>query len=456
MMSIKLNKINSLIVLALFLIFFPVIIFLFGFIKWYYACIGTFLIFLGSVHFMNKLDDKQSEFQFNSINYYCIILLIIFIWVLFSGIGSFSYQNSDFNVRNAILRDLIIYDWPIYFDMTEMLGIDKVGLVYYFTFWMPSALVGKLFGLTIANIFLLLYSVLFLFVIYMLLEIILKKSSYWILFFLIMFSGLDVLGQYILNGSMNEILGLNHIEWWNSFGQYSSKSSYWILFFLIMFSGLDVLGQYILNGSMNEILGLNHIEWWNSFGQYSSNTTQLYWVFNQSLPIWLITELLLLNRNLKVVGFIGATAFCYSPWATFGVLPIAFYFLIHLCRNSKEKLREIFTISNIIYPLFILTVFGLFYLSTDSSSVSLNGFIWEFVDYSYIKFIMRYVLFVFVEVGIYFILLFKDYKKYNLFKLIMVLLIVVPLYKMTPANDFCMRTSIMPLFILMIFTIHYF
>jgi hypothetical protein len=70
-----------------------------------------------------------------------------FLWVALSGIGGFGLQNWDFNFRNAVLHDLVDYSWPVVYPQGRI-------LLYYFTYWLPAALAGKIFGWFGANIFL--------------------------------------------------------------------------------------------------------------------------------------------------------------------------------------------------------------------------------------------------------------------------------------------------------------
>ena len=41
-----------------------------------------------------------------------------------------------------------------------------------------------------------------------------------------------------------------------------------------------------------------HIEWWARFYQFSSFTTQLFWVFNQAVPAWIATLLVLSTKRV--------------------------------------------------------------------------------------------------------------------------------------------------------------
>ena len=91
-----------------------------------------------------------------------IIFLIAGLWCFLGGIGYFYYQSFDYHFRNAVFRDLINYDWPVFYDRAN------TPLVYYMGFWLVPALVGKflvLIGATNqgaflgANVFLLMYAI---------------------------------------------------------------------------------------------------------------------------------------------------------------------------------------------------------------------------------------------------------------------------------------------------------
>lgn len=139
------------------------------------------------------------------------------------------------------------------------------------------------------------------------------------------------------------------------------------------------------------------------------------------------------------------------------MIPIAVYLILKKIIKEKEtikNIKETFLSCEFINGLLVLIIFGTFYLSADSS-IKENGLIWNIENITFIQFIYTYLVFIFVEILIYFILLKNKYKKNGLFKLIFIELLLIPIYKMTPANDFCMRASIVPLFILMLYWIGY-
>jgi hypothetical protein len=175
-------------------------------------------------------------------------LFVIFVWVYFSGIGRFVFQNSDHSSRNGLFQTLVTEEWPVIYFSPEHYK-EPVALVYYFGFWLPAAIIGKIFGLT---------------------------AGYFAQFF---WASLGIFLFYYL-----------------IIAKYIKKIVFWPLLVLFFFSGLDILGMYLLGKKFSDISSTAHIEWWASYPvfQFSSMTTQLFWVFNQAVPAWLATLVLLM------------------------------------------------------------------------------------------------------------------------------------------------------------------
>lgn len=402
------KKSNTILYIALILLLVPIITFFVGYLKLYISIPCLTLLFICTYKLIRN-ENIEVKFNFSKIHVFIIIVLLILFWLYFSGIGSFSYQNEDHEVRNAVLHDLIDYKWPVTYDFTgfskkyqNIVGAHSAKFVYYFSYWLPASVIGKITNYDVANIFLFLYSFAMLLVIFLLIKNTTKLNPIYVLLIFIFFSGLDFLTN--IGGSFN----FSHLE----------------RFFTI---------------------------------QYSSNTTLLYWVFNQALPIWLITILIMHFKKVPSIIFIGCLSFCYSPFATIGLIPICIGYCLKQ-KDSKEKLFR-FINHNIVcfeslFMFTILIIFGTFYLSSQSS-ISFSGFTWVVRNMPFPVFIIIYLIFIFVEILIYALLIRNKYKNDLIYKIIFIELLLFPLYCITPANDFCMRASISALFIFMIFIIKY-
>lgn len=400
----KLEKFSFL--LSILYIILPIVIFFFGWIKVYFALpFSAVVVYFGYCLYKQlSINIGRRIFTRKNLPFWIVSLICICIWVYFSGIGSFSFQNRDFWVRNPIYRDLCINDWPVIFDLSlepayaqVITGTSKVAFSYYFTWWLPAALVAKCFTdiETAKNIALYIWT---------------------------------VLGCIIVLINIVHILG---------------ECKYRYLFILIFFSGLDVVGYLICGNAFSLV---EHMEWWPGFMiQYTSNTAQLYWVFNQSIPIWIITGLLLQLRDNKYIGGLCAMMFAYSPWATIGVFPFAFIGSF----REKEKICNAFNVSNILIVAVLAIGYGLFYISASGSSGGI-GTTLSYYRNDLFRFICIYVLFVFLECGAYLILSFKENKNDMYYYVVTAELLLFPLVWMRDGN-FTMRASIPALFILMIY-----
>ena len=85
-----------------------------------------------------------------------------------AGVGEYICTVQDHAYRRAILRDLIDYDWPVIYnystqtnpEVKEIFGIasGERAFSYYFIYWMPAALAGKMFGFEAGNFALFLWN----------------------------------------------------------------------------------------------------------------------------------------------------------------------------------------------------------------------------------------------------------------------------------------------------------
>ena len=363
------------------LLLIPILLFFLGFVRFYIGIVLSLIaIFLAYQSIKNY---SSCGYKLNK-KYWCIVLIFLFVWLFFSGIGGFSYQNDDFHVRNAVFRDLIYYRWPVKY--------DHAYFVYYFTYFLPSAFIGKITSFQFANIFLFFYS-----------YVCIVTTFYFI-------------------------------------HRFIKKDSYWILVIFILFSGLDILAAPF------KLFYLDHLEWWAGLFQYSSNTTQLYWVFNQSIPLWLILSLIININHNKSIVFLSSLSFFFSPYATICLIPIALYLYLKNTRNFSIK-HNILSF-DVLFSLLLIIVLGSFYLSGDGTYFS--GLIFNIVQ-NKTTILLTYFLFIGLELLLFIILTFRDNKKDILYRIIIVELLLIPLFVITKSNDFCMRSSIPALFLLMTF-----
>ncbi|MDE6849208.1 MAG: hypothetical protein K2J44_07660, partial [Ruminococcus sp.] len=138
----------------------PFLIFIFGWFKLPIAVISAGIVIAG-LYFAFRYAPKTDISQFSKENIPKILMIVIvaFIWVYMSGIGGFAFQNFDHMWRNAILKNLVEYEWPIIINDASPYFSEPVAMIYYFAFWLPAACVGKIMGLQAAHTFLYFWSV---------------------------------------------------------------------------------------------------------------------------------------------------------------------------------------------------------------------------------------------------------------------------------------------------------
>jgi len=334
-----------------------------------------------------------------------IILFVIFLWVYLSGIGGFVFQNSDHIFRNGIFQVLVEEKWPVVNFSIERFE-QPIALVYYFGFWLPPAIIGKLFGLTAGYIA----------------QVVWASTGIFLFYYLII-------------------------------AKYIQKIVCWTLLVLIFFSGLDILGMYLLERSFN--VGITvHIEWWaGRLFQFSSMTTQLFWVFNQAIPAWLATLILLMQKNNRYIAIIIALTMITAALPFVGLVILAICVTVknfmseNIYEQVRVSLRDIFTFENIIGGGCVGIISFLFL----KNNISSNNI--EFLNFVSEGLFFRWFLFYIVEVGILIIVVWKYQRNNYLLFYSAIWLAICPWIVVGNFSDFCMRASIPALVIVLLLVI---
>ena len=237
------------------------------------------------------------------------LLALAAIWCFFAGIGYFYYQSFDYHFRNAVFRDLINYDWPVFYDKAD------TPMVYYMGFWLLPAALAKLTAPLVqnayvnflaANVYLYIYAAIGVTLIFMLLAMAVKARGW------------------------KQVLA--------------------VAAGFILFSGLDIIG--ILFFRVQQQPFAFHLDWWATFIQYSSFSTGMFWVFNQFIPTALLTFLVFNERNIRHFGFLVALALFFAPYPTAGIgIFMVVYAIKKLLQSNNKKhfiTEEIFSVPKIV------------------------------------------------------------------------------------------------------------
>ncbi len=398
-------RMKNILLIAYLYVLLPILIFFLGWCRWYVAIPGTILLIYCFFQLMkNSPEMWKPVWSREEIEKMVFIFLIIALWVYFSGLGKLVFQNPDHDWRNAIFEALVNYSWPVE-RMVQSDGISSVrGLIYYIGFWMPAALVGKLFGMDAGFCFQAIWGALGIYCVYYLICILRKEIAIWPLMILIFISGLDAAAFYVAGG-----------------------------------------GETLYNIT-------THLEWWpNIHLQYSSITTQLFWVFNQAVPAWLLILLLYMQKNNRQMLLLLSCAMLPSTIPFVGMIPFTVYFMLSHSYDRgtiKERIQaflwDTFTVENVLGGGMI-GIISFLYLKTNVSSQS-TGVVAELDGPK--AYIFTWLIFILFEVGVYWIVIYNYQKKNLLFYVICVCLLVCPLIKVGSGVDFCMRASIPALLLL--------
>jgi hypothetical protein len=333
------------------------------------------------------------------------VLLFTGLWVFLSGVGGYAFQNWDHHWRNAVLRDLITYSWPVVYSSPQRGPITM--LVYYVGYWLPAALAGRLLGWNFANLILFLWTWLGVLLTVLHLNLKLKTSLFKAALLLIFFSGMDSLGS---------------------------------LFFVSEYPTLWP--------------PIQHLEIWAGNLQYSAFTTQLFWVFNQAVPAWLCIALILesnslpseiqkqasgLQNILAQKTFIWSLCFFFAPLASIGLLVyLSIDWLEQIPKIIKTRL-EGFRFDLLFASILVVLISYLFFSSnTAAQERGLQSLALKDV-----------FVFFLLEGGILWLLLAPRLWRDPRWAVTGIMLFIMPFIQLGNGRDFVMRASIAPLFYLM-------
>ena len=410
------TKSRSLLITTFAYIYLPVMIFLFGFVRWYILMPSLAVVFFfGYKIYKDYLEDyKDSDILDVSIKLpiLAVVVLIITGVCILIGFGAIFPQSGDWYKHNAVLRDLVIRSWPVYYPTD-----DPSMLTYYLGQYMVPAVIGRIFGRSfdVASAAMAVWGVFGLVLAYLHLIRIVKADSalkqlvtVFVMFF---FCGGLVLAQVVLQGIYGDDM-------------FSMGSYHWILVRNVMI-------------------------------QYRSNLIMLRWVYPQVIVPWIVTILLMEHRKrvedyvLLIVSTILFGSFSFAALVVMGLV----FGIEHLLKREltiKERLLKLFSISNILSGLTLGLIFFFYFLGNlQVTKPYYSSF--RFQNYFEDKTLPVYFVFCFFMFGIYAICTWKEHKKDIVFYVNVAILLILPFLRMGLCNDVVMSGSIPSLWILMIF-----
>lgn len=319
-----------------------------------------------------------------------LVALVVFVA---GGEGRLLYSNFDWQVRDAVLRDMALNPWP--FAYRQLILRAPIGM------YLLPALAGKAWGLQAMDYALLIQNSAFL-------------------------AAILSLAASLFKTFKDRALGL---------------------LVVIFFSGMDVLGRLALelrDIQPAEIEAGYHIEGWANL-QFSSHVTQAFWVPQHALPGWLGAVLFLLWSHglLRLWVFLAPipVLLLWSPLSTMGLLPFAAY-------AAFKSMRQL-SVADFVLPglALALSVPALLYLGAAGDAVGFHGFAPS---------LLQYVVFQTLEVIPFLVAVWLLRNKSQSPAIIMITgawLLVLPFVKIGTSVDFMMRASIPALAILSVYVV---
>ena len=223
-----------------------------------------------------------------------------------------------------------------------------------------------------------------------------------------------------------------------------------VALFFILFSGLDIIGIIFFRTQPQPFIF--HLDWWATFMQYSSFATAMFWVFNQFIPIALITLLVFNERKIQNFGFLIVLALFFSPYpaASLGIFMLAYAVQQFMQTQQKKEFifTNIFSIPNIIGVFWLLPVCVLYFI-TNSEGIDRLWYIFDQTSP------WRLLIFLLLEFLLYALIIAPAYRKHLFFVTSVILLCLIPFLRLDQQNNFCMRASLPPLIILSIYVFRF-
>jgi len=385
--------IDRLALVSLIYLTLPTLIFFVGFFR---PAIGIILAALTIIGLVYVFKLRTGGWRITSPGRLAIVIGVALIWTSLGGAGHFFYANADWIVRDVVLRDLVVSDWPpTYGKIGDFLLILRAPVGYY----MPAAVLGKAFGVAHADFFLWLWTVL------------------GVALFLALLP-LPTRSPFRLGAA---------------------------LLVVILFSGMDIIGIVATGQPLPSLT--SHIEWWARLFQYSSNTTLLFWVPNHAIPAWIAAALFCRHwRNRAFPAFAPMMLAVLPLWSPFALIGIAPLMLLPATLAIRQGTWSQLRIPYLLPAVGVLIITTL-YLTLDVSHIP-SGWMLPQVG-SPTAFIIIYTVFIAVEFLVLVLVLWRLQPNSPLLAAAVILLLL-PFWSFGLANDFVMRASISALTIICI------
>jgi hypothetical protein len=280
-----------------------------------------------------------------------LAFLAILIWVNLSGIGGYGYQWSDYTVNNARLLDLVANPWPIRYG-------ENLNFVYYFGYFLPAALIGKITSINVAIRSLYPWAALGIMLAIRWLSVLTRwRLSVWLVLAFVLFGPLDIVNLVFIKLTTHETIH----DIVDAFRNDDMDT--------LVFGTSMQLKHYLVKQQIPFFLG-----------NFPGNSFQLYWSPQQLIAGWLCAALLMqlfLKQQYRYLLFLYSLLFLWAPMPLIALLPVAIIVLAYLLKAGHY--RDLMSIENLLLAGSIAIAMGLFYLG-GSVHTNPSFWLWEAVD----------------------------------------------------------------------------
>ena len=329
-----------------------------------------------------------------------MIMVLAFAWASLGGAGHFFAANSDWLMRDKVLGDLTLSDWPPAYSVVE--GQHHI-LRTTMGLFLPAAIVGKLAG--IGNVDLALY----------------VYTALGCSLFLLLLPLPTRPGRLLLG----------------------------LLLVTIFFSGMDYLGVMLATGAA-PIFPLR-LEWWVPLC-YPSVTGQIYWAPNHAIPLLLVAAVFYRHWGQRawpaLFLILLPMTVIWTPFAVAGILPFVALATLRWFVQGQRWADARITVWQLIAAA--LTTWLAVRLMTLDIAAMPNAPGKEVAQNPDVL-LLDYLLFILMEFAVLALLLARNLRhSHGVFWLSCAILAALPLYGYGPTNDTMLRLSIPGLVFLLV------
>lgn len=332
------------------------------------------------------------------------------LWAAFSGAGHFVHANMDWRTRDTVYADLILSSWPPGYGLNDGVPLVLRTAMGYF---LPPALLAKLTGIEFASAFLFAWTALGVALFLLLLP--LPQRLGW---------------RLVLSGVL-----------------------------VVFFSGMDWPAIMLIHGHL-PIFPLP-LEWWRPW-TYTSFTGQLLWAPNHALALWLGTALFFRHRGDPALAALGLVLLpvllLWTPFAVIGLLPWFIWGAARAYPAIRQALGNTSTVQWLFATALTAVMIGLFTRPGVAAGISFPDPVGSATSAKTtgmdLDLISGYIQFVAFEFGILVLLLRpRNAESRQALALAAGILLLLPLVRLGPSNDWLLRVSTPSLLILMLLTL---